>query len=154
MIHDILKTKDNTLKAIFILDRAKTLFHTCGSRFFGDATKESDFDFFTEYSPELYKGLKSMGFRDREEEDEKKIKNNPDFQYIYYRDVNTQKILEMGDVQCMLVISTKARLMAQQTIVDENIQRVKSSTKFWDDLYEKIRNEDKEIDILLKERVT
>lgn len=114
-----------TLKGLQLLDASGLEIHPCGSRFFGDATPESDFDFFTEDSPEARQALVDVGFEDRT---------------FDYPDHNSVSVLGMGEVHVITVKSVSARLKAQQYIIENKLERPKRDSEWWCRLYEELRD--------------
>ena len=80
----------DTSNAIVSLARLPEAFHLTGSRFFGYATSKSDWDFAAQYSPELVRKLRDIGFV------------SCDRGYVRYGDGYTVDVMEHCDVQVQL----------------------------------------------------
>src|SRR5690606_2474031 len=107
------------------MNRSEFDFYLTGSRFFGGAQADSDWDFFAEYSNEIVSFLLNIGFR-------YKPTNN-------YFDRQTIEVLEFGrEIDVQLVNNATIKNTAQEimratkwyTITDVNLRRV-----IWNELY-------------------
>lgn len=111
---------DPTTQALLQLDRSDRFWHPCGSRYFGDSTDTSDFDFFAEHTEELQNYLATRGFKLTKKAE--------------YMDVNTISIFEKGKVHAIFVRSVEARQTVQKFL--KNVpKRTRKSTKQWDSAY-------------------
>lgn len=107
------------------MNKSEFDFYLTGSRFFGGAQADSDWDFFAEYSNEIVSFLLNIGFR-------YKPTNN-------YFDRQTIEVLEFGrEIDVQLVNNATIKNTAQEimratkwyTITDVNLRRV-----IWNELY-------------------
>jgi hypothetical protein len=113
---------DETLAAILWIAAQTEVFTVCGSRYFGDARIDSDFDFVLEESRANEGALLSAGFREHWD-DEKKG----------YADTNTKTVFERGAVHIIICFSLARRIAAREHIKTHGLNRKDSST--WDDFY-------------------
>lgn len=124
--------KDPTLAALVALATSSTLalnFYPCGSRFFGYAASDSDFDFFAMNDDLERDWLKENHFV--------KTKRDPE-----YLDINTREIWLRGDCTVILVHSPQARLKLQDAIIaNPKLRPKKGSVKGWNELYQKFAPE-------------
>jgi len=121
----IKNTTTKVHEVITQMDRSKFDFYLTGSRFFGGARADSDWDFFAEYSNEVVSFLLRIGFRYKPIND--------------YFDSQTVEVLEFGrEIDVQLVSNTAIKNIAQEimratkwyTITDTNLRRV-----VWNELY-------------------
>lgn len=111
---------DLTTQALVQLNAGQVLWHPCGSRYFGDSTDTSDFDFFTEHTEALQNYLATRGFKLTKKAE--------------YMDVNSISIFEKGKVHAIFVRSVEARQTVQKFL--KNVpKRTRKSTKQWDSAY-------------------
>ena len=116
--------KDNTLSALIELhEDTLMVVYPCGSRFFGDAADNSDFDFFIEADELNTNKLLARGWERGQQE---------------YHDVNTIELLHKGKETVITVLSVKHRLAVQQYIIDNHIVRKKGNIDFWNKLYNEV----------------
>ena len=85
-------------------------FYLTGSRFFGGATRDSDWDFFTKYTPEVLGYLSAMGF----EKDFDSSYDDPSVDAVYYGYCEHQGHRVKVDVQ--LVNDAYAKLEVQKAL--------------------------------------
>lgn len=114
---------DKTLTAITQVIASGVPFIVCGSRFFGDANDESDFDFVTE-DESIVDLLLSVGW----------VKSKSD--EAGYLDSNTGHVLNFGKVQVIVAKSIERRIKARDYIVSHGLKR--SKTEDWEKAYEAI----------------
>lgn len=116
----------NTLQALYFLRlHFDLIFYPCGSRFFGDSEPESDYDFFIKDSADTREELLKGGFEHRK---------------FDYPDHNSVCVLSLGEVHVITVHSVKARLIAQQYIIHNKLERPKQDSHWWCKLYEELRD--------------
>lgn len=95
-------------------------FHLTGSRFFGNATDESDWDFFAEYDMGLLKKLFDLGFYDRT------ISSyGGDTQLVY--------LMEWENIQIQLVRDIRTKIAAQALLA---LTCREPTADDWDKMYE------------------
>lgn len=109
-----------TLGGLFDIHESQFAFLPCGSRFFGDAKKDSDYDFFIQHGNGVELFLIEKGF----------IEKSTD---CY--DCNSVQIFNKGEVTVITVFSEHDRLKVQSHIINNSIRRPKGDTEFWNSLY-------------------
>lgn len=112
---------DETLSALIFCFYSLTDFQVCGSRFFGDAKIDSDFDLVTE-DQTVIPLLEIAGFKDL-------WLDNPN----PYQDSNTDALWGKGSVQVIFTKNLKKRFAARKIIQDKGLDRHKTQT--WEDVY-------------------
>lgn len=93
---------DETQLALAYLYGSQMIYQITGSRFFGNATEQSDYDFFTEYSKEVATDLEANGFK----RDNSWYIGDPALQMLYKR----------GSVQIQLVNDAPKKEAIQKAI--------------------------------------
>lgn len=121
------QTTDPTTRALLYLANVPDHWHPCGSRFFGDAAADSDFDFFTAHSEDIAVSL---------------VHNQFALTFQKYRDANTVAIYSRGKVHAILARSVDDRLAAQLFFMGKP-KMLRKLTKSWDDFYKSLRTEAK-----------
>lgn len=114
---------DETLKALCWVADSQILFTVCGSRFFGDAHDNSDFDFAIQDRPLLIEELTAAEFVEIWDEDDKR-----------YADGNTVTVYQRGGVQIIITADLKRRVRARQHIRKNALNR--RDVTVWEDFYQ------------------
>lgn len=107
----------------FDLLKQGTGWELCGSRWFGDDTEESDWDYFSIRSIEQERFLEQNGFE---------IKKN------HYHDRNTHSIYVKGNVHAILIYNSRKRILARE-IARELSKEDRKQVSAWNALYEAIK---------------
>lgn len=97
---------------IELLERSSFTFHLTGSRFFGTARPHSDWDFFTQQSPEVEDFLEDHAFTRVNEMEENALTR------AYQGDVNIARVYEKDDVQVQAVKDVRLKEVAQMILLD------------------------------------
>lgn len=111
------------MEPVIELSKLDPKWKLCGSRWYGDNTDESDFDYFTKNELSVELDLKSMGF---------KMKDNE------YNDRNTNCVYEKENVHAILVKNESRRLVARE-IARELSKSDRKQTAAWNAIYEAMR---------------
>ena len=100
------------------LKEAPFEFHLTGSRFFGNAHHDSDWDFFTEDSIEVREFLQNQGFENLND----KLEVNP--KDLYREDPNIATVFEsvFAKVQVQLVQNVGQKIVAQDILKESPIR--------------------------------
>ena len=122
MITNADKISDETLGSLVDLNRSQFTFYPCGSRYFGYASKDSDFDFFFEQSAEVKAWLEGIACFTESDK------------FGYNLDVNTSSIWYCGQTQVMEVKHVDCRLAVQEWITN-NGRSPKGDTDWWNAKY-------------------
>jgi len=106
-------TKNETQRILEILEKNSFKFYLTGSRFFGTDRPDSDWDFFTQDSPEVRQFLRENGFREI----------NPDSYFEFevtdfndYCDENTATVFRNGKVDIQCQIDVQLKILTQEFI--------------------------------------
>lgn len=113
---------DETLRGLAWVAGVDFLLTVCGSRYFGDATEASDFDFVVQDRPHLPEELLAGGFTERWDDTDKR-----------YADGNTLTVFERGKVQVIVCESLKRRMQARDYIKAHGLDR--KDTEVWENYY-------------------
>jgi hypothetical protein len=117
----LLQLRDDTVRALIALDDSNVEWWQCGSRFFGDATPTSDYDFFSDDAD--VGELASDGFT--------LIAKKPG-----YRDTNTVEVWSKGQVHAIIVKDAELRCRAQQQIIARGLsKKQRKFTATWNKVY-------------------
>lgn len=102
-------------KAIEFLQNSHVQWFLTGSRFFGGFTSDSDWDFFTEYSPELSEKLEEAGFVPVS---------------VYRSFINVSEVFRLGNIHVQLVKGATLKSLIQQKIKEKiNMRSLKHHEK-------------------------
>jgi len=115
--------KDETLDALRFIISCQDEFIVCGSRYFGDAKPNSDYDFVTE-DVRIYDFLITQGWECSKSEK------------LEYLDSNTLHVIGKAKVQIIIAKSLSRRVAAREWIVANGRDRHK--TESWDDAYNNV----------------
>jgi hypothetical protein len=103
-----------------VLNELPEVFYLTGSRFFGTAKKDSDWDFFAQDSHSLVQVLIQLGFKVIALSD--------------YKDKNSALILKMDDVHVQLVKDSALKDRAQKILLESGVMKntpKTEHTKLW-----------------------
>ena len=101
---------DNDIMAMIVLENYGQGFHLTGSRFFGDSTAHSDWDFFTQDNSGVRSYLKGANFEDLA------ASNVARLEELYPDDSNICSVMQRGNVQVQLVKDVVFKLKAQDLL--------------------------------------
>lgn len=115
---------DATLRGLLWIAKAPHTFVPCGSRFFGDARPDSDFDFVVQEGSLDPRHLKQHGFTERWSHSRRASG---------YNDKNTVTVYQQGQAQIIFVKSLEKRLAAREWVKANGLDR--NNTAVWDQFY-------------------
>ena len=125
----IVNHSPTTKTACELLEEAPFEFHLTGSRFFGGARVDSDWDFFVQAGPEVVGWLDAHGFRET------------DGSLAGYNDPNISIVFERDDTHVQVVKDAKLKLWLQDLLNEVGVLNKNNSAKMreravWTTLYE------------------
>ena len=96
MIVEHVKDKSGTLSALDIIRNLPYEFYPTGSRFFGEATEQSDYDYYTLSTSQVRKDLKKAGFIEQYDENAYNLHDEEVVVVLHKENVDVQLVQDLA----------------------------------------------------------